>query len=122
MQDEELLDALCKARLERRGYTVRKQSDAGLGAVDLIKRRVAEYYAIPLVALNGRGRAAAVVWARQVAMYIARAKTKLSAPEIGREFDRDHATILWACKTVELRRHQEPKINLELLDIGNGLR
>lgn len=38
---------------------------------------------------------------RQVAMYLARELTSYSTPQIGRAFDRDHTTVLYACKTVD---------------------
>ena len=39
--------------------------------------------------------------ARQVAMYLIRTMTNLSLPEIGREFDRDHTTVMHGLKKVE---------------------
>lgn len=39
--------------------------------------------------------------ARQVAMYLIRTMTNLSLPDIGKEFDRDHTTVLYAVKSVE---------------------
>ena len=39
--------------------------------------------------------------ARQVAMYLIRQLTNLSFPEIGKEFARDHTTVMHAVKKVE---------------------
>ncbi len=41
-----------------------------------------------------------IVEPRQVAMFIIRRKTGLSLMEIGRFFDKDHATVMWAIKQV----------------------
>jgi chromosomal replication initiator protein len=41
-----------------------------------------------------------VVWARKVAMYVARRKCGLSYPYLGRYFDRDHTTVMAAERRV----------------------
>ncbi len=38
---------------------------------------------------------------RQIAMYLARELTPLSLPAIGKQFARDHTTVMHAIKTVE---------------------
>jgi chromosomal replication initiator protein len=40
--------------------------------------------------------------ARQVAIYLIRKLTKLSLPDIGKEFGKDHSTILYSIKKVEV--------------------
>ena len=40
--------------------------------------------------------------ARQMAMYLIRKLTNLSLPDIGREFARDHSTVLHAIRKVEV--------------------
>jgi chromosomal replication initiator protein len=35
-------------------------------------------------------------------MYLIRQLTKLSLPDIGKEFDRDHSTVLYAIRKVEV--------------------
>lgn len=39
--------------------------------------------------------------ARKVAMYLGRELTGMSYPELGREFYRDHTTVLEACRSVQ---------------------
>lgn len=53
--------------------------------------------------LSGR-RTAAVVAARQLAMYLAREMTELSLAQIARAFQRDHTTVLHAVRVVEGKR------------------
>jgi chromosomal replication initiator protein len=48
--------------------------------------------------LRGTGRAAKVSFARQVAMYLSRELTDATLPAIGREFGRNHTTVMHACK------------------------
>ena len=40
--------------------------------------------------------------ARQIAMYLIRKLTNLSLPDIGKEFARDHSTVLYAIRKVEV--------------------
>jgi chromosomal replication initiator protein len=53
--------------------------------------------------LRGPGRAAKAAWARQVAMYLARELTSETLPAIGREFGRNHTTVMHACKRTAQR-------------------
>lgn len=72
--------------------------------VDLseIKEAVCEYYNLDVKDIQTKSRKREVAQARQVAMYLARKYTKKSLAVIGSEIgNRDHATVLHACKTVE---------------------
>ena len=40
--------------------------------------------------------------ARQIATYLIRKLTNLSLPDIGKEFNRDHSTILYGIRKVEV--------------------
>jgi chromosomal replication initiator protein len=48
--------------------------------------------------LRGPGRAAAASFARQVAMYLCRELTDATLPAIGKEFGRNHTTVIHACR------------------------
>jgi chromosomal replication initiator protein len=51
--------------------------------------------------LQSKTRKRHIVQARQIAMYFAKKMTKASLASIGKQIgDRDHATVLHACKTV----------------------
>ena len=43
-------------------------------------------------------------------MSLAKELTEHSLPEIGRAFDKDHTTVLHACKKVKELREEEPRI------------
>ncbi len=67
-----------------------------------IIKRVAALFAINEQDLLGPSRFRRVLLPRQVAMYLTRALTKLSLPQIGAVFaGRDHTTVLHACRKVE---------------------
>ena len=75
------------------------QRRAGALTVIEIQQRTAEAFGIPVDALVAAGRAVAVAWPRQIAMYLARELTPMSLPAIGHAFGgRSHTTVLHACR------------------------
>lgn len=65
--------------------------------VDLIQRKVAEYFEVRLSDMTAKRRSRNVVYPRHVAMFLSREMTGLSFPEIGEQFGgRDHTTVLHA--------------------------
>lgn len=70
--------------------------------IDEIQRKVAEHYNLKLTDMHSARRARNVARPRQVAMYLAKALTSRSLPEIGRKFGgRDHTTVMHAVRKVE---------------------
>ncbi len=70
--------------------------------VELIQKKVAEYFDITFQDMKTKKRNRAIVYPRQIAMYLSRDLTNLSLPEIGVYFGgRDHTTIIHACNKIE---------------------
>jgi chromosomal replication initiator protein len=70
--------------------------------IEDIQKRVADHYGIKISDMQSPRRSQSVARPRQVAMYLAKALTSRSLPEIGRKFGgRDHTTVLHAVKKVE---------------------
>lgn len=70
--------------------------------IDLIQRRVSEYFDIKLSDMRAKKRSKAVAYPRQIAMYLARQLTDFSLPEIGDQFGgRDHTTVIHAYDKIE---------------------
>lgn len=70
-------------------------------SVDLIQKKVAEHFNIRVLDLKGKKRNRAIVYPRQIAMYLARDLTDYSLPELGKFFGgRDHTTVLHACEKI----------------------
>lgn len=63
--------------------------------------KVAKAYGLSVEALTGPSRKRAVVEARWEAMRRLKAETKLSSPQIGALFNRDHTTVLHALGTLK---------------------
>ena len=71
-------------------------------SIDYIQKIVSDYFQLDLEILQSKTRKRHVVQARQLAMFFAKKYTKASLANIGSQIgDRDHATVLHACKTVD---------------------
>lgn len=79
--------------------------------VDQIQKKVSDYYKIRFSELIGRRRTSAIVFPRQVAMYISRTLTSEPLKSIGDAFGgRDHGTVIHACKQVENMMEQDGSV------------
>ena len=67
----------------------------------LIITQVCKFYSIDESVLRGTLKNKGTAEARQIAMYLIRKLTNLSLPDIGKEFNRDHTTVMYAIKKVE---------------------
>ncbi|MFD0992103.1 chromosomal replication initiator protein DnaA [Tenacibaculum geojense] len=71
-------------------------------SVEYIQKVVSKYFDMDVATLQSKTRKRHVVQARQLAMYFAKRMTKSSLASIGNQIgQRDHATVLHACKTVD---------------------
>jgi len=71
-------------------------------SIDYIQKIVSDYFQLDLDILQSKTRKRHVVQARQLAMFFAKKYTKASLANIGSQIgNRDHATVLHACKTVD---------------------
>ena len=75
-----------------------------------IKRQVATYYKIRVADLASARRNRMLARPRQVAMSLCKELTQHSLPEIGESFEKDHTTVLHACKRIKSLRETEPRI------------
>ncbi len=67
----------------------------------LIISQVCKFYSVDEVVLRGNKKSKGIAEARQVAMYLTRKLTNLSLPDIGKEFGKDHSTVLYNIRKVE---------------------
>ena len=90
--------------------------------IDDIIKTVSDYYGIECNAINTRSRKREVVLVRQGAMYRAKKHLDMSTSTIGKYIgDRDHATVLHACKTVANLADTDKQFKVELEEIDNAL-
>ena len=67
----------------------------------LIISQVCKFYSLDETVIRGTLKNKGTTEARQIAIYLIRKLTNLSLPDIGKEFGRDHSTILYAIRKVE---------------------
>ena len=80
--------------------------------IDTIQKFVADFYKIKVPDLKSRNNAKSVTIPRQVAMYLCKALTHASLPEIGRSFGgKHHSTVIHSLKKVESQRKSDPHFN-----------
>ena len=78
-----------------------KNEGNALPTPSLIISQVCKFYSIEESVLRGTLKNKGTAEARQVAVYLIRKLTNLSTPDIGKEFGKDHSTILHSIKKVE---------------------
>ena len=79
-----------------------KSEGNALPTPSLIISQVCKFYSIDEVLLRGTQKNKGTAEVRQIAMYLIRKLTNLSLPDIGKEFARDHSTVLYAIRKVEV--------------------
>jgi len=70
-------------------------------SINKIKKIVATHFDIKINALSEANRQQAIAKARQIAMFLSKTMTTQSLPNIGREFAKNHATVIYAVKSVQ---------------------
>jgi chromosomal replication initiator protein len=83
---------------------------------------VCEHYRVTVDQLKSKRRTQDLALARQVAMYIAREIVGATLTQIGRAFgDRDHTTVMHACKKIKRMQGEDPRFRGILKDLAAGL-
>jgi chromosomal replication initiator protein len=92
-------------------------------SVDGIQKTVAEYFKIKMADMHSKKRSRNVARPRQVAMSLAKDLTPMSLPEIGEAFgNRDHTTVLHACRTISSLRKKDTVLNRDYLVLEQVLK
>lgn len=87
-----------------------------------ITKRVSKYFHLKSADLKGKTRQQRVVRARGVAMFLARQLTGNSLETVGRHFgNRDHTTVLHACRKTESLIEEDPSIRQAVEDLRTEL-
>jgi chromosomal replication initiator protein len=99
----EVVESLLREVLHEEGrYTL---------SIEVIQKKVAEYYDIRLADMTSKRRPENIAFPRQIAMYLSRQMTESSLSAIGEAFGgRDHGTVLHACRLVKDRMEVDPNV------------
>jgi chromosomal replication initiator protein len=92
-------------------------------SVEGIQKTVAEYFKIRVADMHSKKRSRNLARPRQVAMALAKDLTQMSLPEIGEAFgNRDHTTVLHACRTIASLRKHDTGLNRDYLVLEQVLK
>jgi len=92
-------------------------------SIDYIQKVVCSYFNVPVEMLQSDTRKREIVQARQIAMYFSKNLTKSSLATIGSQIgDKDHATVLHACRTVNNLQDTDKRFKLQLDEIEKRLK
>jgi chromosomal replication initiator protein len=80
--------------------------------IETIQKFVSDYYKLKIVELKSRNNSKSVAMPRQIAMYLCKALTHASLPEIGRSFGgKHHSTVIHSIRKVEDLRKKDVDFN-----------
>ena len=92
-------------------------------SIDYIQKIVCDYFGLPLETINSRTRKREIVQARQLAMYFSKKHTKSSLATIGLHCgNKDHATVLHACRTVNNLLETDKRFRIYVEEIDKKLK
>lgn len=92
-------------------------------SIDYIQKVVCDYFKVPVNDMFSQSRKRDVVQVRQVTMYFIKKLTDLSLAQVGAHCgDKDHATVLHACRTVENMKVTNKEFKEKIDDIDKILR
>ena len=91
--------------------------------IDTIQKFVADRYNLRMVDLRSRNNSKSIAMPRQVAMYLCKALTHASLPEIGRSFGgKHHSTVIHSIRKVEELRKRDSNFNTQISSFLEGFR
>ena len=91
--------------------------------IEIIQKFVADYYNLKMVELKSRNNSKSVAKPRQIAMYLCKALTHASLPEIGRSFGgKHHSTVIHSIRKVEHQRKTDSDFNTLIGNFLEGFR
>jgi chromosomal replication initiator protein len=107
----------------RRLYPAKPTGMAERPTIRRVQDAVCAAFQIDHDTLVGPGRAAAVSWPRQIAMYLARTHTEASLPAIARAFNRrDHTTVMHAVSRVTEQIDRDEAVHRQISALVDELR
>jgi chromosomal replication initiator protein len=90
--------------------------------IDSIQKAVAEQFGLRLAEIKAKNNSRAIVYPRQIAMYLAKHLTDSSLPEIGRQFGgKHHTTVLHSIEKIEEVRKADKDLNRMLNKLTESL-
>jgi chromosomal replication initiator protein len=99
------------------------QHDDRAVTIEVIQKFVADYYQLKLAELKSRNNSKSVAMPRQIAMYLCKALTNASLPEIGKSFGgKHHSTVIHSIRKIEDLRKRDGDFNTLINTLSESLR
>jgi chromosomal replication initiator protein len=87
-------------------------SQARKVTIESIQKATAEQFGLRLAEIKQKNNSRAIVYPRQIAMYLAKHLTEASLPEIGRQFGgKHHTTVLHSVEKIDEARKNDKDLN-----------
>lgn len=127
-----MIAILAQASLNRKEITVELakemidkyvKSSAKEISIEYIQKIVCDYFKISIESINAKTRKREIVQARQLSMYFSKKYTKLPLSTIGTYCgNKDHATVLHACRTINNLYETDKKMKLYIDEIEKKMK
>ena len=102
---------------------LRQEGTDKVPTIDAIKRATMRYFDVSKSELESPCKAQAIVYPRQIAMYLCRELTSKSYPQIGRSFGkRDHTTVIYATSKISSLQPKDPEVEADIEGVTEILR
>ena len=90
--------------------------------IESIQKAVAEQFGLRVTEIKAKNNSRAIVYPRQIAMYLTKHLTEASLPEIGRQFGgKHHTTVMHSVEKIEQQRQGDKDLNRLLNKITETL-
>ncbi len=90
---------------------------------DSIQKYVADHFRLKVSDLKARNNAKSVALPRQIAMYLSKALTRASLPDIGKAFGgKHHSTVIHSVRKIDSLRRSDPEFDRLIQSLSDSLR
>lgn len=100
----------------------KRREKAGKIDITYIIRTVADYYNMTEAQLKSKVRTSQIALARQIAMYLARSILSTPYQEIGRQFGKDHTTVLANVNKIQNNMKNDASLKKVIDDLTNKIK
>jgi len=88
------------------------QNDDRAVTIEIVQKAVADHFSLKVAELKSKNNSKSVAMPRQIAMYLCKALTNASLPEIGKSFGgKHHSTVIHSIRKVENLREKDGPFN-----------
>jgi len=99
------------------------QNDEKAVTIEIVQKAVADYYQLKVAELKSKNNSKSVAMPRQIAMYLCKALTSASLPEIGKSFGgKHHSTVIHSIRKIEELRRKDGNFNTHINNLMESFR